>query len=703
MIVSRPSFTIQILHILTLWAFAFAQPVYDIFAQYPNFFVAHGVRPFDVVILVLFISLGLPFFITATAWLFGYINKTAQMVIYDILITLLAAVTILPILKKLEILSDPLIIATAFFLGIGFAISYILSRNIQKLISYLSIAALIFPVYFIGFSPVRQLLLPQDITTKPLSQIVENPIPIVMIIYDELPLVSLMDEKRRIDPVHYPNFHRLASDSHWFRNFTVHAPFTEYFIPAILTGRYAVEKDLPLTLDAYPETLFTLLGSAGYRIVPLGILDKMCPGAYRDQALYQASARRRIPALIVDISMVYLHIILPPMLSAKLPSVDSDWNNFVALKMNNELPDNLSLDDQFIRSLAPSIKRSLYVLKLHDIHNPWQKLPSGKIYTHEKNMPGYYWVKNRSGVQAGFGAKVWTDNEWPVVHGYQRHLLCVKDADKTLGKIINTLKKLNMYDDTLIIVTSDHGCSFRPAQRNRGNKITVRADTLPVPFLLKLPGQHNAVINDDNVEAMDVLPTITDIIDIKVPWIMDGRSVFDSRTPPRDFKRFYWRGHRFTYDAANEEKYESLNKKLDIFGSGTTKPNGLFQIGPYGNLVGRSQEDFDLTGSYTEISFNERPLFSNVDINDPLFAPCYISGSILSPATIDEPIHLAIGINGKIQAVTQTYKEETTSNTRFFAVIPEEALKPGENNVAFFEILPDAEKQIKLAVINLKE
>lgn len=697
MIISRPSFNIQILHILTLWAFAVAQPVYDIFAQYPNFFVAHGVRPFDIVILVSCISLGLPFFVAAAAWLIGYINKTAQMVICNFLITLLASVTILPISKKIEVLSDPLIITTAVLIGIGFMISYILSKNIQKIISYLSIAALIFPVYFIGFSPVRQLVLPHDIIQKPLSQIFENPIPIVMIIYDEIPLVSLMDEKRQIDSVHYPNFHKLASDSYWFRNFTVHAPFTEYAIPSMLTGRYAIEKDLPLTLEAYPETLFTLLGNAGYRIVPLGMVEKMCPGECRDETLYQASARQRIPALIVDMSMVYLHIILPPGLSVKLPSVDSDWNDFAPSKKNKD-----TLVDQFIESLAPSLKRSLYVLKLHDIHNPWQKQASGKFYTHEKNMPGYYWYKNRTEKQAGFGGKIWTDNEWLVVQGYQRHLLCVKDADTTLGKIIDTLKKLNMYNDALIILTSDHGCSFRPKQRNRGNKITVKADTLPVPFLLKLPKQQKAVINDDNVEAMDVLPTITDIIDIKVPWAMDGRSVFDGQTPPRDFKRFYWRGHRFTFDAANEEKYESLKRKLDIFGSGTSKPNGFFQIGPYGNLVGQLQEDFDLKRSFIEISFNEKPLFSNVDVNDPVFAPCYISGSILLPSQIDEPIHIAIGINGKIQAVTQTYKEETTSNARFFAIIPEEALKSGENNVTFFEILPDAEKQIKLAVINLK-
>jgi uncharacterized membrane protein len=700
----RPSFRIQSLHIITLWAFAVAQPVYDIFAQYPIFFIAHGSRPSDIILLAVCISLCIPCVIAVAAWMLGRINKTAHVVIYNVLITLLAVITVLPLLNKIQILSDALIISFAVLFSIGFTVAYILSTNLKNLISVLSIAALIFPVYFIEFSPVRQLVSQRDITQQSGSQVIGNPVPVVVIIYDEIPLASLMDENRRIDPVHYPNFHQFASDSYWFRNFTVHAPFTEYTVATMLTGRYSIENDVPLTSEAYPETLFTLLGSAGYRAVPIGIVEKLCPDAYWDQTLYHAvPARRRIPVLIADMSMVYLHIILPPGLSAKLPAVDNDWNNFVSLTANNNLSDKLSLEHQFIKSLAPSFKPSLYVLKLHDIHNPWQKLPSGKSYTQDRNMPGYYQYRDRNVKLAGFGAKIWTDNEWLVAQGYQRHLLCVKSADATLGKLIDSLKKLDMYDDALIIVTSDHGCAFHPGQRNRGDKMIVRTDTLPVPFLLKLPRQREAVINDDNVEAVDVLQTIADIMDVTVPWDVEGRSAFDRDTPPRDLKRFYWRGHRFTFDAAGEEKYESLNKKLAIFGSGMSRPNGLFQIGPYGDLVGQSPEDFDLQRSLLEIAFNEKPQFDNVDTNNPVFAPCYISGSVLFSPSTDEPVHIAIGVNGNIEAVTQTYKEETSSHAEFFAIIPEESLKSGKNDITFFEILPAGAYTYKLAVVNVKE
>ena len=54
-----------------------------------------------------------------------------------------------------------------------------------------------------------------------------------MVIFDELPLTSLMDEKRQIDPVRYPNFAALADDGYWFRNATTVTDYTVQAVPAI--------------------------------------------------------------------------------------------------------------------------------------------------------------------------------------------------------------------------------------------------------------------------------------------------------------------------------------------------------------------------------------------------------------------------------------------------------------------------------------
>jgi hypothetical protein len=61
-------------------------------------------------------------------------------------------------------------------------------------------------------------------------------VPVVMIVFDEFPVASLMDVDGNIDGALFPNFRRLQQDSIWFRNATAVATFTEYAVPALLTG-----------------------------------------------------------------------------------------------------------------------------------------------------------------------------------------------------------------------------------------------------------------------------------------------------------------------------------------------------------------------------------------------------------------------------------------------------------------------------------
>ena len=45
-----------------------------------------------------------------------------------------------------------------------------------------------------------------------------DPAPVVMNVFDEFPVASLLDQHGRIDEEHFPNFSRLAEDGTWFRN-----------------------------------------------------------------------------------------------------------------------------------------------------------------------------------------------------------------------------------------------------------------------------------------------------------------------------------------------------------------------------------------------------------------------------------------------------------------------------------------------------
>jgi hypothetical protein len=269
-----------------------------------------------------------------------------------------------------------------------------------------------------------------------------------------------------------------------------------------------------------------------------------------------------------------------------------------------------------------------------------------------------------------------------------------------IGEVINHLKQLNMYDKSLILVTSDHGCSFEPDNRNRGCKATIGADTMPVPFIIKLPYQQEGIISDENFESIDVFPTIADILNISIPWQIDGQSMLDTSKPKRQKKTLIFQTKQYVVDADNQSKYKSLERKLSIFGSGRTKPNGYFQIGRYGNLIGKATTDLQC-GNVSEfkVNFNEQLMFDHVDLKDPYFVSCYLSGSISPDQSLTEPIHIAISVNGTIQAVTQTYQEPSSKATLFYAIIPEFALENGSNKIEFFVVSSKDNNHVQLSTI----
>ncbi len=87
-----------------------------------------------------------------------------------------------------------------------------------------------------------------------------EPAPVVIIAFDEFPLMSLLDGEGRIDADAYPAFARLAGESTWFRNNTGVSPLTPSALPAILTGQLPDELFPAPVAAKFDENLFTLLG-----------------------------------------------------------------------------------------------------------------------------------------------------------------------------------------------------------------------------------------------------------------------------------------------------------------------------------------------------------------------------------------------------------------------------------------------------------
>jgi len=99
-------------------------------------------------------------------------------------------------------------------------------------------------------------------------------------------------------------------------------------------------------------------------------------------------------------------------------------------------------------------------------------------------------------------------------------------TDYCIGKVIDKLKSLGIYDSALLIVTSDHGESFgEHGEYTHG--YFIYNTTIRVPLIFKLPGTNNAKRVKDIVGLIDVTPTILSQLGIAGPSHIQGKDLSD--------------------------------------------------------------------------------------------------------------------------------------------------------------------------------
>ena len=92
----------------------------------------------------------------------------------------------------------------------------------------------------------------------------------------------------------------------------------------------------------------------------------------------------------------------------------------------------------------------------------------------------------------------------------------IKDDNDQLGEILNMVDKYGHNDNSMFIYGSDHGLSGKWGLSEQG---------LQVPFVVRWPGKIKANTTSNTLLTLvDVLPTILDITESKIPSDIDGKS-----------------------------------------------------------------------------------------------------------------------------------------------------------------------------------
>ena len=237
----------------------------------------------------------------------------------------------------------------------------------------------------------------------------------------------------------------------------------------------------------------------------------------------------RLRSLESDLEVVVQQLLLPADLREGLPAVDRVWEGFETgpVTDSGELQRWANLKRDVLARLArddpaAGFERAIGALErqgsrpplvfLHSTlpHGPWRYLPDGHQYSIDgKEYPG-------------LAAKGWTGPQWQVDQGFQRHVLQVQYVDRLLGRLLDALRARDLFDDAVIVVTSDHGAAFMTGQPRRpANRANVGV-IAPVPLFVKLPGQPDGRVDDRAVRTIDVLPTIAKAAGVRLPWKADG-------------------------------------------------------------------------------------------------------------------------------------------------------------------------------------
>ena len=175
------------------------------------------------------------------------------------------------------------------------------------------------------------------------------------------------------------------------------------------------------------------------------------------------------------------------------------------------------------------------------VHNPYQ-VPSGgtktKISDRDKNRP--------------------------------RYKVMLQELDKGVGKILDTLKDLDLDENTFVFFFSDNGAvRMNPNERPyRGGKFSNYEGGHRVPAVARWPGHIKAGwISDELTVGMDLLPTLMDIVGVGIPKErkLDGMSMKDHLFEQADIPdRKVFFGYEPKLGTAMRDKHWKMQTKGDV-------------------------------------------------------------------------------------------------------------------------------------------
>lgn len=250
--------------------------------------------------------------------------------------------------------------------------------------------------------------------------------------------------------------------------------------------------------------------------------------------------------------------------------------------------------------------------------SPFELPASSKLQTDNRlNRPR--WLLDQRNSWHGMDFPLHT--EISVEAYYRSYCEALRSVDDSIGAVLAQLKKMGIYDDTLVIYMGDNGYMF--GEHGLIDKRVAYETSSRVPMLLQCPAiiQGGTVV-DEVVANIDIAPTVMEAMGLKKPRHMDGQSFLPlaqgKSNPWRDYFLYvyYWeqnypqtpthfslRGEQYKYTT-----YYGVWDSDELFDiqSDPMEQNNLIHIPAYATI--RKQMQDKLYAMMAELGGMEVPL-----------------------------------------------------------------------------------------------
>jgi arylsulfatase A-like enzyme len=320
-----------------------------------------------------------------------------------------------------------------------------------------------------------------------------------------------------------PSIDAFAKESIVFERAVVQAPTTLESHMSIMTSLY------PSFHDTWPES-FPLAGEH------MTLAELLLEGGYRTAAFVDGGYLRGVYGLKQGFGLY-----------------DDEGGGIVSIlpKVKKWLNDNKS-DPFFL------------FIHSYDIHSPYKPPPPYNRIFHDFTYTGHLFPST------GTLMKV-AGNELQLNDEDLRHFIALYDGgirytDEKIGEFLSYLSELALIEQSLIIITSDHGEEFKEHGGVLHRQLYYRPE-LHVPLIIRIPKYPKKQIRlNELVQSIDLLPTILDIAGLHSHPKAQGRSLLPLIKRKKNFLyRFFWRVfHPFRRDSHTSFAENIKDRKYSI-------------------------------------------------------------------------------------------------------------------------------------------